>query len=116
MSVGLIKNVFSMSPYVSYHAAFYSQTMRKQVAQMFMMAVNCSTTADVPATTEEADEQIACMKGKEYATLMDMTTITNYFTPAGNAFNALYGTPFLSMFIEFNFAVAPCLDDYVLDI
>jgi hypothetical protein len=124
MSVGLIKNVFSMSPYVSYHAAFYSQTMRKQVAQMFMMHVNCTTTADVPATTEEADEQIACMKDVPFSTLMELNNspqplpivaITNYGTAAGNAFDTLYGTPGLAMFIEINFAVAPCLDDYVLD-
>merc|ERR1711988_1554859 len=77
---------------------------------------------DVPATTAEADEQIACMKAVPFSTLMERDSmgnptvpITNYFTPAGDAFDALYEQFGLAMFIEFNFAVAPCLDDYVLD-
>jgi carboxylesterase type B len=115
LSVGLIKNVFSMSPYVSYHPAFYSQTMRKQVAQMFMMAVGCASTADVPATTSEADTQIACMKAVPFATMSNATIRNTYGLPAGAAFDTLYGQPGLAMFIQYNFAVAPCLDGYVLD-
>ena len=79
-----------------------------------MMAVGCGNIT-VPAAGAEADAEIACMKAVDFTTMMNAATRTNYGTPAGDAFDTLYGQPGLAAFIEYNFAVAPCLDGYVLD-
>ena len=115
LSVGLIKNVFSMSPYISYHPAFYSQTMRKQIAQAFVYKQGCTTTFDVPADGADADAQIQCMKDLDSSLLLSDDARNLAGTDAANGWEAFYGQTGLFSFIAYNFAVAPVIDGYVLD-
>lgn len=139
LSVGLINSVFSMSPYVSYHPAAYSQTWRKDIGMIYMYASQCSTGFDVPTSTAEIQSQVDCLTNKDLTTLWPDWGLPNGTSAGSNAVtfaagswlgmstdpradftaakNIMYGglQQDAGFIMTYNFAVHPVVDGYVMD-
>jgi hypothetical protein len=131
LSVGYINNVISMSPYISYHPAFYSQTAKFEMNMMYMNATGCSSDFVVPAAgSAEATAQADCFMGKSieemfgpygmnYFSMLSAAQLnTGVFTAeVVAAWGAAKGIPGgWYMVGGYNFAANPIVDGYVLDL
>jgi carboxylesterase type B len=103
LTVGLIHNVFAMSPYASYEDAFYSPTAAYEMNMMYAFAF-CGSSFAVPAVgSSEAASQAACLQSADWfngRTDPDSMNDAAYMTLANinatgvvPAFEAYYNTP-----------------------